>query len=200
MLSQGQEDATTYTVATTATGYQPMSDKIVAHLLKMQQRQVRRDTGHGILSAREIAQAVGMEAKACRTLLREMSADGLIRFHDRLNGHFWSSKNPLPWEPGGEMAVEHERIAAAWRQPLTVIVQSVSHDRGGKVFRDVKAYPAELLSLAEAHVRTENAQSEARTRNDQITGAHLRATYSSWPTYRLVFLSQADAALSEASR
>lgn len=172
-----------------------LSDKIAAALLKAQQRDLRRDDGNGSRSARQIALAVGMETAACRALLRAMAADGLVRFHACLNGHFWSSINPLPWEPGGAIWAEKERLAAAWRQPLTVVVQSVSHDRVGKVYRDVKAYPAELLSVAEAHVRMENAQSEARTRNDQISGAHLRATYSPWPTYRLVFLYRDEPAV-----
>lgn len=166
------------------------ADKITAHLLKMQQRGVERDTGHGILSAREIGLAVGIETKECRALLVSLAVAGRVRRLDFANGLFWQSVNPLPWEPGGEMAVARERECALWCDPLTVIVQSVWRDRVGTYYRDVKAYPEALRDRAEAHVERENRMSAARRHDDRKCDRHLSDTYTPPPTYRLVFLAQ----------
>lgn len=162
---------------------------ITSYLLKMQEREVSSDTGHGIRSARQISQAVGMETAECRAMLRTMAADGRVRFHDCMNGHFWSSINPLPWEPGGEMHAERVRLNEAWKQPLTLIVQSVW---AGKSSRDEKAYPAALRDLAVAHVERENCASEARRRTDYYDGRHLQRSYTPPPTYRLVSIESSQ--------
>ena len=171
-----------------AATHEEFSDLIVAHLLKVQRREVARDTGHGIKSARQIGQAVGMDTKECRDLLRAMAQAGQVRFHDCMNGHFWSSVNPLPWEPGGDMHREQERLAEAWKKPLTLIVQSVWSGRHGPMSRDEKAYPAELRDLAIAHVERENYASKQRRRTDYHDGRHLGSSYTPPPTYRLVSL------------
>lgn len=75
--------------------------KVVAWLLKMQRRQVIADTGHGIMSARDVGQAHGLDKKAAATVLQHLADGGHIRRLDYASGTFWRTLNPLPWEPGG---------------------------------------------------------------------------------------------------
>ena len=81
------------------------------------------------------------------------------------------------------MHAERVRLNEAWKQPLTLIVQSVW---AGKSSRDEKAYPAALRDLAVAHVERENRASEARRHTDYHEGRHLQRSYTPPPTYRLV--------------
>lgn len=164
------------------------ADKIVAHLAKAQSRDVRRDAGNGSRSAREIGQAVGTDSKECRALLRTMAEAGRVRFHNCLNGHFWSSANLLPWEPGGSLEQERARLDRLWAEPLTLVVQSVWSGSSGKTSRDEKAYPAALRDLAEAHVERENRAAEARRRSDRMEDRHLQRSYVPPPHYRLMSL------------
>lgn len=163
--------------------------KIIAHLEKAQRRDVSRDIGNGSRSAREISQAVGMNTVDCRALLRSMAAEGRVRLRDCMNGQFWSSTNPLPWEPGGSIARERARLDELWAGPLTLIVQSVWVGPSGTTSRDEKAYPAALRYLADAHVERENRLAESRRRSDRMEDRHLQHSYVPPPSYRLVCLA-----------
>lgn len=85
------------------------AEKIVARLLRFQQRDLEKDDGHGIRSAREVAEALGMKTTLCRAILRELADAGRVRRLDCINGLFWQSTNPLPWEPGGMWPGQAER-------------------------------------------------------------------------------------------
>lgn len=82
---------------------------IVAHLLKMQQRQLRNDSGHGYCTAKDIAQVIRASPITARTVLHRLADEGLIRREVFINGIFWRSINPLPWEPGGKWPGQVER-------------------------------------------------------------------------------------------
>lgn len=77
--------------------------RIVELLDRWQLDDLRKDTGHGYRSTKHLALCVGLERKACRALLEQMAAAGLIQRHDFANGLVWRSVNPLPWEVGGAM-------------------------------------------------------------------------------------------------
>jgi predicted transcriptional regulator of viral defense system len=71
--------------------------KIEAFLLRMQRRELRRG-GDGVVTTRDVAQAVGMRRDDCRCLLREMAGAGRVRREVASNGEFWRAIAPLPWE------------------------------------------------------------------------------------------------------
>ena len=166
-------------------GSTDMVEKICKHLDLMQQREVQKDTGHGIRSAREIGLAVGLPTKEVRVILTHMAEQGLVLRLDYDNGLFWRSKNPLPWESGGELAEKYKREQEMWKGPLTLIVQAVcTHG----VVRDIKAYPEGLRLRAEAHVTMENSRTSAQRADDYFNNRHLNNNYIAPPRYRLVSL------------
>jgi hypothetical protein len=170
--------------------------KVVDLLKKAQERDLRKDTGHGYRSAREIAGAVGLRPAEARTLLHSLADAGRVRKLDAANGLFWRSITPLPWEPGGTMAIAAAREAELWAGDLNLMVQAFWTERGQTMSRDVKAYPEGLRERAEAHVRLENHKSDARRKDDRCSNLRLSHSYTPPPSYRLVALQPNE----EASR
>lgn len=82
---------------------------IVDVLLSAQQKGLERDDSHGILSARQVGERVGLKPKEARELLVSLAAAGRVRRFDAANGLFWRTTNPLPWEPGGKWPGQAER-------------------------------------------------------------------------------------------
>jgi hypothetical protein len=117
-----------------------VAQRIVQHLFRIQQRGLERDTGHGIASAREIGLAVGLKSKAARGLLSELAERGEVRRCDAINGTFWQSVNPLPWEPGGKWPGQAAREllelkvkAGALSAELTQVLAAIAKAQGGPV-------------------------------------------------------------------
>lgn len=78
-----------------------VEEKVAAWMLKQQVRGLQRDTGHGFVSAREVAAAFDMKKGDARIMLERMAGSGKVLKMQFTNGLFWRTANPLPWEPGG---------------------------------------------------------------------------------------------------
>ena len=167
-----------------------ISAAVVAFLDRAQMRDLQRDAGHGYRSTRDVANAVGLDKATCRATLEQLSASRLIRREQCSNALHWRSIKPLPWEAGGELAIQHAREAALWAGELTLVVQACSTERGRTRSWDVKAYPLGLRERAEAHVLRENHASQSQRETDVHDGRHLSDGYVSPPRYRLVSLVQ----------
>jgi hypothetical protein len=159
------------------------TDRIIAWLDKVQARDVRKDDGYGIRSAKQIAQAVGLDKSTCRELLTQLAADGRVLRCDHINGVFWRSMNPLPWEVGGEAWKRQQYEAEVATHPKTLIIQAVWFDGRDTILRDVESYPEAHRGRAEASVQHKNWETERRRRDEICGSGRVR-----WPTYRLVEL------------
>jgi hypothetical protein len=167
-----------------------VEQKIVAFLDKVQKTEVRKDTGNGYRSAKQVGLQVGIATNEARTRLAAMAEAKLIRRCEFSNGLFWSSINPLPWEPGGAGYEAAKREQELWKQPLVLVlvVQSIHGSGRHATTQDVKAYPEALRERAVADVQSRNAESVRRYESDRYSNMHLSEHYTYPPSYRLVKL------------
>jgi predicted transcriptional regulator of viral defense system len=76
-------------------------------LLKWQKKQLAKDTGHGYVTTREVANAVNLDVKTCRAFLNRMAEAELVFRWEVSNGIFWRTTCLLPWEvrlPSGDFS------------------------------------------------------------------------------------------------
>lgn len=105
-----------------------LKSKIVGYLNRRQAQQVARDTGHGILGAGEIANALGAGKTTVKKALVELAGEGRVRRLDFANGLFWQSINPLPWERGGsiEMKAKFDKSISACKDLNDLLTRAVA--------------------------------------------------------------------------
>lgn len=102
-------------------------EKVADWLHRVQVRELRKDTGHGYVTTRQVALQFGMARASAAVMLERMAAAGKAVEVPFSNCLCWRSANPLPWEPGG-----------SW-PPGCVVARPPEPDSAAAILRDLAA-------------------------------------------------------------